>query len=502
MTKAQVKTAFDTAEEYGSEPPRPLMRELPEPDPFPVDALGSVLGDAARATHDKTQAPLPIRCQSVLAAATLATQAHADIELPTGQRRPLSAFFISIAATGERKSACDQEALLPIRKREANLRTQYDIDLEPWRNDMEAWEKQRQQILGDKGKHGDRASKKAALDTLGPAPDKPLFPMLRCDEPTLEGLAKLYAISHPSLGIFSAEGGQFIAGHGMNAENKLKTAAGLSKIWDGEPITRVRAGDGSMTLPGRRLCLHLMVQPDVASVMLSDAVLMDQGMLSRMLVSAPESTAGTRLWRDPVPESDQALRQYGACLLAIMERPLALAEGKPNELVPRVLSLSHEARQVWTNFADHIERQIGPGGEMEPIKGLANKLPEHAARLAGVLALVEDIEAHLISTDHLAAGIALADYYAAEALRLFAAGRTDPDLLLAQRTLDWLRDRWTEDLISLPDFYRLGPNRIRDGRTAKRIAKILQEHGWLDPVDGGATINGQRRREVWRIRRA
>jgi hypothetical protein len=85
---------------------------------------------------------------------------------------------------------------------------------------------------------------------------------------------------------------------------------------------------------------------------------------------------------------------------------------------------------------------------------------------------------------------------------LFAAGRTDPDLLLAQRTLDWLRDRWKEDLISLPDFYRFGPNRIRDSKTAKRIAGILQEHGWIDPVDGGATINGQRRREVWRIRRA
>ncbi len=29
------------------------------------------------------------------------------------------------------------------------------------------------------------------------------------------------------------------------------------------------------------------------------------------------------------------------------------------------------------------------GGDMEPIKGLANKLAEHAARIAGVLTLVE-----------------------------------------------------------------------------------------------------------------
>jgi hypothetical protein len=30
----------------------------------------------------------------------------------------------------------------------------------------------------------------------------------------------------------------------MSAENKLKTAAGLSCVWDGETIKRVRSGDG------------------------------------------------------------------------------------------------------------------------------------------------------------------------------------------------------------------------------------------------------------------
>ena len=37
------------------------------------------------------------------------------------------------------------------------------------------------------------------------------------------------------------EGGQFIGGHGMTPEAMLRTAAGLSCLWDGEPIKRVRA---------------------------------------------------------------------------------------------------------------------------------------------------------------------------------------------------------------------------------------------------------------------
>src|ERR1700731_3165530 len=68
---AEVRRLVDTAEDIKPEPPRPLMRELPPADPFPVDELGGVLGAAARAIHDRLQAPLAICGQSVLAAATL-----------------------------------------------------------------------------------------------------------------------------------------------------------------------------------------------------------------------------------------------------------------------------------------------------------------------------------------------------------------------------------------------------------------------------------------------
>lgn len=182
--------------------------------------------------------------------------------------------------------------------------------------------------------------------------------------------------------MFSAEGGQFIGGYGMNSDNRLKTAAGLSDVWDGTPIRRVRAGEGVTILVGRRVTAHLMTQPDVADMVLSDRLLADQGLLSRLLVTAPDTAAGTRLWRDADPASDVAVKRYGARLLDVLEAPLPLADGKPNELSPPRMFLSPQARRQWIRFADHIERQIGPGGDLEPIRGLANKLPEHAARSA------------------------------------------------------------------------------------------------------------------------
>ncbi len=108
----EVRRLVTEAEEVKPEPPRPLMRELPPADPFPVDALGDVLGAAARAIHDRVQAPIAIGGQSVLGAATLAAQGHADLVLPIGpgQPRPISSFLITVANSGERKTECDKQA--------------------------------------------------------------------------------------------------------------------------------------------------------------------------------------------------------------------------------------------------------------------------------------------------------------------------------------------------------------------------------------------------------
>src|SRR5262249_10611256 len=247
--------------------------------------------------------------QSVLATSTLAVQAHADVELPTGKTRPLTNFYASVAETGERKTGVDEEALWPIRKREAILREKYDAQRLSYENHKLAWEKARDTAIKDKNVRGDRARLKAALDKLGPPPIPPLEPILTSGEPTYEGLCKLLALSWPSVGIFSDEGGQFIGGHGMTDEAKLRTAAGLSHLWDGKPIKRVRATDGVMILHGRRVAMHLMAQRDVMAILLSDHLLAGQVLLSRFLVTAPDAAGGTRMWREPLPQSHMALRR-------------------------------------------------------------------------------------------------------------------------------------------------------------------------------------------------
>lgn len=481
----------------GQEAPRPLFRELPPATPFPVDALGKTLTPAAMAIQSITQCPTAIAAQSVLAAASLAVQSHSDVVIPaTGRAKPTSLFLVTVAGTGERKSAADFEALLPVARRERELRETYEFELPIYKNAKAAWDAARKKA--EQSGKGNYQAIKDALDAMPTEPQAPLNPVLTCGEPTIEGLQKLFANGQPALGLFSDEGGSFLNGHGLSDENRLRTIAGLSQIWDGTPIKRVRAGDGASVFPGRRLSMHLMAQPDVAARLLCDPVMKDQGFLSRILVAAPDSTAGTRFQRKANPADQQTIEQYAGKLFSILSQMPQLSQGTRNELEPRKLVFDAEAVAAWSIYADDVERRLVPGQPFEQIRGLANKLPEHAARLAAVLTLVDDTDALAINLDMLERGILLAEFYASEAMRMFDAGHGSPDLRQAETLRIWLQDKWQEPFVSVRAIVRLGPNSIRSTNTAKAAIAILLDHGWLT-LEGRGTVEGQPVREAYRV---
>lgn len=499
MSIEHVSRCIEQAVEVTAEAPRALRRKIAKANSFPLEVLPLQIRSAILAIHDKIQAPIAICAQSTLSAVTLAVQALADVKLPIGTVKPISNYFLSVAETGERKTSCDNLALAPIKQYEQKLTQAYRNEKQAWDAKHAAWLAQQNQILRDKRQYASQQQKEAALAALIPPPPTPLLPLLTCPEPTYEGLCRYLVNGQPRVGIFSAEGGQFIGGHGMKDENKLKTAAAFSELWDGTEIKRVRAGDGTTILPGRRVSMHLMVQPRVAATFLSDRLLSDQGLLSRLLVVSPMPTSGTRFYKEAPSDSDEKLREFNDLIEAILDIPLSVREGTTNELVPREIPLSLPAKEAWTHYVDQVEKELKTGGKYEPIRGLANKLPEHAVRLAAIFTLVDDPSSSDIPLEKMQIGIVLANYYAEEALRLFDEGIVDPKLLLAERLLEWLQSTWRERMISLPDIYQRSLNRINNKKIAQDLVLILEDHGWLVKVEGGGEISGQLRRDVWQI---
>lgn len=489
---------FSGAEEVRPEEARPLMRELPPALDYPAGEFGPLMQGAVAGIYAMTQAPMAICAQSVLAVAALAGQSLHDIELPSEQVVPLSLFLVSVAESGDRKSSADRIATDAVTQREKELQGNFEVDHFKFRNTYEAHKREREHIVGNKKLTMEQ--RKQALSDLGPEPNPPLLPQLSATEPTFEGLVKLLAVGMPSVGIFSAEGGQFVSGHAMNQDNRIKTSAGLSQIWDGAPIKRVRAGDGSTTLRGRRVSLHLMMQPGVASQMLGDAALVDQGLLSRILVAAPETLAGTREWSDPSLSDRMYVDRFKDRALMILRQTLPLMEGTQNELQPGVLRLSKDAKKLCIAFYNEIEGKVGDGGRLRSVRGFANKVLEHAVRIAAVLAVFEALvtDSDRIDAGYMARGIVLARYYLAEALRLFEVQGINPELTKAQKVLTWMQNTWTRPLISVPDIYQAGPNSMRSKATAAAVVRTLVDHGWLIEA-GPGIVNGKPRQKTFRI---
>jgi hypothetical protein len=282
----------------------------------------------------------------------------------------------------------------------------------------------------------------------------------------------------------------------MSEEHQQKTVTGLCELWDGKRVTRVRATDASTVLYGKRLSLHLMVQPIIAEGVLANRLLLEQGFLARSLVCWPTSTVGTRRYKAVDISLDLGVQGYNQTMKTLLETKPALAQGQHNELDPRTMKLTPAAKRLWVAFHDHIEGQLAEGAPLEGVRGFGNKAAEHAARLAGVLTLVKCVTAHEIDEAHMQAGIALVEFYLTETVRLFAAGGLDPDVVLAEKLLAWAQ---SHACIYLRQVYQYGPNAIRDAKVAKRIVGILEDHGWLRRIVGGMEIDGAQRRDVWRV---
>lgn len=85
----------------------PLFRKDEQATIFPFEALGE-LKDIVAAVATITQAPIEIAAQSTLAVIALLSQTEVDVETLQGTTAPTSLFFLTIAASGERKSSCDK----------------------------------------------------------------------------------------------------------------------------------------------------------------------------------------------------------------------------------------------------------------------------------------------------------------------------------------------------------------------------------------------------------
>ncbi len=477
-------------------PPIPLRVEYIKASEPPLEKLGE-LGDIIKQVAACIQAPQSIALQSCLASINFLTQGLCNIEAEIGSI-PTSLYFITVAQSGDRKSTVDKFFLKPIRLYEQALLDDYQLDKKKYNADVKASQLKEKEILGNtKNVDVDRVSQ--SLQSMS-GTVRPRYPMLIIEEPTYEGLVKHIDEDYPSVALFSSEGGRFIGGHAMNKENVLKTISGLSSIWDGDPITRLRQAEGAKSIRDRRVCLHFLIQPIILEQMVEKNLLEGQGFLSRVILVAPESIAGTRLYKGEASKLNELQRHYARLISRLLMRKLHF-DASAGNIKFNSIEIADDAHALWVDFYNEVELELTEHGRYSPIRNFACKSGEHARRLAATLMLMADPDSESIDHIHMEKAICLMRYYLEEQLRIKSQQLQDPNMILAQKVLDKMVDYYREKqqkLFALHDIYK-NMREVRNTKRAREIFTILEEHGYLVKCPFSVQTEGKVVRQTWQL---
>lgn len=464
-----------------------------EPLIYPVEALGSLLGGAAQAIAQHVQAPLPMACQSVLAVAALAAQAHVNVKRGPIGLGPVSLFCITVAESGDRKSAVDKLALKPVREYEKQRAENAKRERADYEAELERWSAERGATAKQMGKAADKGMTDSERDTFKQEleifeltkPTPPVVSWLTFQEPNAEGIWKHYQAALPNAGLFTDEALGFFSGHGMaEKEAKGRMITMLSKLWDGDPLTRTRGASGeSGVIYDRRLSAHLMMQPVVADQVMSDPLMLDQGFLPRFLICRVKTMAGSRsLTPEKLANSadtDPAIQSYWQAIRQLMEQEPQIDESTGG-LMLSDMAIQGEALIEWMYLHNGIEKELGDGGRYRSVKAFGSKAAEQAARIAAVLAYTEQVN---IGREHIQRAGKIIAYYLDSMLRGMDEAAEETEWRQASNLYNYVQESMG-GAVHCSDFNRL-PRAFRSAATARKMLNLLADEGYLRVTDKG-----------------
>ena len=461
--------------------PQPLVAQI-APEPYPLDALPSRILAAVREVQAFAQAPVALVASAALSAVSVAVQGLYDIKRADRLTGPCSLFMLTVAESGERKTTADGFFTTALREYEAEQADIAKPSIKAFKADHAAWEAEKsglQDAIRSASKAGKASSELTAKmrALVNDEPQPPRVPRLLYSDATPEALTWGLSKTWPSAAVISSEAGGVFGSHGMGAESMTRNLSILNQLWDGRDLVFDRRKDnGSFAVRGARLTMSLQTQ-DITLRQFFDrtaGLARGIGFLARFLVACPESTQGTRLYKEP-PTSWPALASFNTRMAAILRTAAPIDED--GALQPVMLGLTPEAKAAWVQFHDAIETELGAGGELSDVKDVASKTADNAARLALLFHIFES-GTGAVSADAFAGASRVVAWHLNEARRFLGEFAMSPELAEAARLDGWLlaycRQQQTRE-VGKREAQQYGP--LRDGAQIDTALRELETLG-------------------------
>ena len=361
--------------------------------PYPINALPSGISDAVREVLDFVQCPPALAACSALSALSLAAQHLANVRRAEGLISPVSLYTLAVAESGERKTSVDKHFTSAISIWESIQSELASSDIKRYRVEHDSWT-MRYEGLKQKIKETSKGLKSTdslttQLHELKAAEPIPVrVPRLIYGDSTLEQLGYSLAKCWPSGGVLSSEAGIVFGGSGMTGDSAMRNMALLNVLWEGGTHTIDRRTSESYKVEGARLTMGLAVQSDTVRAFFDNSKQLARGtgFAARFLIAWPDSTQGTRLFKEP-PKSFPKLSAFNQRINQLLDKIPMLTDSGGIE--PKTLDFTIEAKAHWIDFHNQVEMELRAGGDMVDARDVASKAADNVARLAALFHLYE-----------------------------------------------------------------------------------------------------------------
>lgn len=477
LEKEKVEQAKKDFEEINSSWEEPIAFGEYELEPFPTDALPTDIGAYVQAIAESTQTPVDMAGTAALAVIAMCCQGKYVIQGKVDWIEPLNLYTNVIAQPSERKSAVEHHVVRPADNFEVRYNLQNAARVEGSKMQKRILER-RQKAIEDKVAKGNAEEgelDKIAKEVAEFEEEKPLH--LYVDDITTEKLVSVMAGNHGRAALISSEGGIFDTLAGIYTKNVNIDV--MLKAYSGDTIRVDRIGRESESIMNPTLTILLMTQPKVVSDVLSNPTFRGRGLTARFLYCLPDSSVGERRFQSR-PIQDTVYQRYEQRIVNMLEDEYSKQ--------PEVITLSPEASNLLTDFAEEIEPKLKT--DYAEIADWAGKLVGNTLRIAGLLCragvcrapeFLSENEPLRVSGGTMADAIRLGRYYLSHALAVHDAIPQSAMYSQAEKILRMIREH------QLTGFTRR--DAMRFCQTFKRVDEIqpvldfLEDMGYIASVD-------------------
>ncbi len=272
----------------------------------------------------------------------------------------------------------------------------------------------------------------------------------------------------PSQGVFTSEAATMLAGYGMKADNRAKSAGNFNSLWDDGELSVARGLDGRIQLYDRRLSLHWLVQTDVARHALHDPMLSSMGFWPRFLIDWPAPGA-PMLARPFHADRHASIADYWRRCNVLLEPPL----GEDCRNLPTIVA-TDKAQNLAGKFFERMQVAAKTsGGELETIKPFAIRATEQVFRVAGVLSAFTG--GRTIDTAAMRDGIRLVAHSLETWLGIFGDRDEAEAREHALKLYEWML-RQPEQGTNETAILRIGPKALRSQHRRDTALAILEQY--------------------------